>query len=70
MVDVAAHLSDAETMEDGLRLRGYNEFFKDVALKMFEERDGKKWSEQPFMKPGCTYHEHLDDDSACYRSLF
>lgn len=44
----------------------FNEFFKDVAVKLLEVSEKDRKADPPFLKPGCKYHEHAKGASACY----
>lgn len=48
----------------------WNEFFKDVAVRLHSLSEQEHEGDAPFNDPGCNYHEHVAAKTACYKTMF
>lgn len=71
-VDIAVAKWDARTLKCTMRDEEWSEFFEDVAVRLLALRKrGEKCesAEIEFGEPGCRYHAHVAEGTACWSSM-
>lgn len=70
MVDIAVWKWRTGTLENCEMDESWNEFFKDVMVKLHKTSEKERNGIPPFANPHCKYHEHVAAKLACYKSMF
>lgn len=70
LVDIAVWGWTAETYASRTMHESWNQFFKDLALRLCTVSEQERKDIPPFVNQACKYHEHVAAETPCYRTMF
>ena len=68
-VDVAVAKWDVRALKFTMRDEEWSEFFEDAAVRLLAMRKQSEGEEIEFGEPGCRYHGHAVESTACWKGM-